>query len=69
MNVVDQFVHAELALAAYALNLSPALSGIAYRKALSNAGMSADQADNFANKWVVLDQFTDSASGASAWPG
>lgn len=65
MNIVDQFVHAELAFAAYALNLSPSLSGIAYRKALSDAGMSADQADNFATNWIVLDQFSD-ASGTSA---
>jgi|688.fasta_scaffold1590224_1 hypothetical protein len=65
MNIVDLYMQAELALAAYAKNLSPGTPDIEALKDRGQ-GMSATQANRFAEQWNVIDQFTDSASGVSA---
>ena len=50
------FGHAELALAAYAF----LDSGKPSKPALIDAGMSDVQAENFATKWIVVEQYTHS---------
>lgn len=55
------FVQSELALASYATFSK----GEPDQNELINAGMSLNQADNFASKWRVIDQYTD-FSGVSA---
>jgi len=61
--ITDYFEQAQLALAAYALNLTPGISGTAYTDKLQAAGMSLQQATDFANTYTVIDQYTDSGLG------
>lgn len=63
--VTDYFEQAQLSLAAYALNLTPGISGTAYTDKLKAAGMSAFQATEFAKNYDVLSQRSD-GNGFSA---
>lgn len=64
--ITEYFEQAQLSLAAYALNLTPGISGTAYTGKLEAAGMSSPQAENFATTYSVVDQFTDPLTGFSA---
>lgn len=61
--ISNYFIHSELALAAYA-NLAPGEDPV---PALTDnaVGMSLAQAQQFAESLIVVDQYTDSASGLS----
>jgi len=63
-SIIEYFEQSELSLAAYA-TLIP---GIDPFDALTDntVGMSAAQADHFARKWTVIDQYTDTSTGFSA---
>jgi pimeloyl-ACP methyl ester carboxylesterase len=63
-NISELSDHSRLVFAAYA-NLSSGTSGDAYKNSLISADMSAIQADDFASKWTVIDQFSG-ALGLSA---
>lgn len=58
----DYFQQAELALAAYAINLT---AGVPRKGALTDAGMSDAQATQFAATYTVVAQYSD-ATGVSA---
>ena len=64
--ITEYFEQAQLSLAAYALNLTTGISGVAYTDKLKAAGMSSSQAISFATAYSVIDQFTDSVTGFSA---
>jgi pimeloyl-ACP methyl ester carboxylesterase len=66
MTAYDRFQQSQLALAAYAVDLSPLMSNGPYVAALTAAGMASAEATTFASRWEVVDQFTDSSSGVSA---
>ena len=68
----DYFEQALLSRAAYASGLTKGLTGggepgkpSEYAKLLINSGMSEIQAIDFANKYKVIDQYTDPVSGFS----
>jgi len=65
--IADYFKQAELAFAAYA-NLFSGISGDDFKIALEDGGkgMSPAQAQRFSENWLVVDQYTDPASGFSA---
>ena len=66
-SVTQFFQQSELALASYAKNLFPGISGDLYQTALEDGGQgfAPSQAQQFALTWRVLDQYTDS-TGLSA---
>lgn len=68
--IADYFEQAQLSQAAYALNLLRGMSGsnqtTDYINSLMTAGMSSSQAEEFANTYAVLDQYTDPTTGLSA---
>jgi predicted transcriptional regulator len=64
--ISDYFVQAQLSVAAYAKNLAPGMEMQTYIESLVEAGMSREQANEFANKYSVIDQFPDLLSGFSA---
>jgi len=70
VTITQYFEQAELSLAAYSLNLQSGMSGsnqvTAYIDALKLAGMSAQQAADFANNYTVVNQSPDTPSGFSA---
>jgi Ca2+-binding RTX toxin-like protein len=64
----NYFEQAQLSQAAYALNLEKGMVGEAfpgYVTKLIDGGMSSEQAKAFANKYKVIDQYTDPESGFS----
>ena len=67
--ITDYFVQAQLSMAAYAVGLLPGMYRAAdypaYVEALIDAGMSQRQAEEFANTYSVIDQYTDPLSGFS----
>jgi hypothetical protein len=66
--ISDYFDQAQLSQAAYALNLEKDMFGADYPNYLErlvNGGMSTEQANDFANKYKVIDLYTDPASGFS----
>jgi len=66
--IASYFEQAQLSLASYALNLQRGAFGsqnLGYVAALVDAGMSQIQAENFANAYSVVGQYTDSLSGFS----
>ena len=68
MNIEKLYLQAELAQAAYALDLFP---GVPDTKKLtaSTCGMTETQAEAFAKQWIVIDQYTEpplTGSGFSA---
>lgn len=71
MNTIEGYCwQSQLSEAAYAQNLSKDMSGEndeSYIQALTNngKGMSIEQAKTFANKYKVIDQYTDESSGFS----
>lgn len=64
--ISNYYMQSQLSMAAYALNLTPGISGIAYTDKLQAAGMSEKQAEMFAETYTVIEQSTDSISGFSA---
>ncbi len=68
--IANYFEQAQLSMAAYALNLLPGMSGSNltsdYINGLRVAGMSQKQAEEFANAYSVIDQYSDPDSGFSA---
>ncbi|MDY0397713.1 MAG: hypothetical protein RBR03_03555 [Desulfuromonas thiophila] len=62
---MEYFKQSQLSMAAYALDLTPGISGTAYTDKLKAAGMSSVQAIAFANTYTVIDQYTDPDSGFS----
>jgi len=66
MSTINEcFQQSELALAAYALNLSSSMPIVDYISNLKNAGMSTDQAAHFAQTYAVAAQYSD-GTGLSA---
>lgn len=67
--ITDYYTQAQMAVAAYALDLDPNMSGTnqgdIYRARLVIAGMTEAQAANFANTYTVVHQYTDPVSGFS----
>lgn len=71
MDLSKIYTQAELALASYGQDFLPGLLTTAAQLARlgpeSGAGMALDQAVQFADAgWLVVDQFTDTSTGASA---
>jgi hypothetical protein len=66
MNAAEIFRQAELALASYAKNLVSGLSPSILDLQDGGNGMSQRQAEAFAGSWMVIDQFNDFSTGASA---
>ncbi len=69
--ITNYFEQAQLSLAAYALGLQQGMSGgtdpnSPYLKALTDAGMSATQAADFASTYTVLAQSVPTTNGFSA---
>jgi len=68
--IYDYYEQTQLSLAAYALNLLQGMSGSSqtatYINDLTNAGMTPQQAADFANTYTVLAQYSDALTGFSA---
>lgn len=64
--ITNYFEQAQLSLAAYAVGLTPGIVGKQYTDALIAAGMSAQQATDFANNYTVLAQSAPTTNGFSA---
>ena len=60
------FEQAQLALAAYALNLAPGIDGALFRKSLTDAGMTTLQAERFADRYEIIDSQQNTSSGFAA---
>jgi len=60
-NITNYFEQAKLSLAAYAVGLTPGISGAAYRDKLQAIGMSAKQAEEFATTYTVIVQSPESS--------
>ncbi len=65
-NVTTYSDQAQLALAAYALNLTKNMPQNNYETALTNAGMTALQARRFADRYEIIDSQPNTASGFAA---
>lgn len=59
------FTEAELALAAYADLITGSLLSESQQESLRRAGMATEQAQRFAEKWLVIDQYNHSSNGLS----
>ncbi|MBI4207825.1 MAG: hypothetical protein HY527_22630 [Betaproteobacteria bacterium] len=64
--ISDFFAQTQLSMAAYAEGLQFGMSNADYRAALVSKGMSAKQAEVFADTYAVVDQYTDPITGFSA---
>ncbi len=64
--ITEYFAQTQLSMAAYALDLQPGMPTTTFRARLESAGMSSKQAEEFANNYSVIDQYSDSDSGFSA---
>lgn len=60
------FEQAQLAMAAYALNLQPGTDTTIYVDALKAAGMTTDQARRFADRYEIIDSQQNTPSGFAA---
>jgi hypothetical protein len=60
------FEQAQLAMAAYALNLQSGTATTLYVDALKAAGMTTDQATRFAARYEIIDSQQNTANGFAA---
>ena len=65
-NITTYFDQAQLALAAYAIDLTPNTVRDVYEQALQDAGMTAAQATRFANRYEIIDSQQNTFSGFAA---
>lgn len=66
-SAINQYYqNAELAVAAYADNLSPGMANNLYVRALTDVGMSEIQAQQFATTYEIVNQLPNTSSGFSA---
>ena len=65
-SITTYFDQAQLALAAYAVNLTPNLAPDRYEAALVVAGMTTVQAQRFADRYEIIDSQQNTSSGFAA---